>query len=158
MGPSLGKPLCPCDEAPAQTMIRDESPSPRPFGAKEPFTWRARAGSFVYAFRGLAALLLREHNAWIHLAAATLAAAAGWWLAITRLEWCLVVFAIGAVLAAEAFNTAIEALADAVAPRHDPLIGRAKDIAAAGVLLTSIAAAVAGLLIFGPRLLTLLRP
>ena len=131
------------------------SPAPVP---REPFTWRARAGSFVYAFRGVAALLLREHNAWIHLAAAVLAGAAGWILAIDRLEWCLVVFAIAGVLAAEAFNTAIEGLADAVAPRQDPLIGRAKDIAAAGVLITSAGAAVIGLLIFGPRLLAFFAP
>jgi diacylglycerol kinase (ATP) len=123
---------------------------------REPFTWRARAGSFVYAFRGVAALLGREHNAWIHLGAAVLACAAGLVLAISRLEWCLIVFAIGGVLAAEGFNTAIEKLADAVAPRRDPLVGRAKDIAAAGVLLASAAAAVVGVLVFGPHLLTLL--
>ena len=106
-------------------------PSQPATAEKEPFTLRARAGSFVFAFRGLAALLLREHNAWIHMAAAAAACAAGWWLRISRIEWCLVVFAIGAVLSAEAFNTAIETLADAVAPRPDPLVGRAKDIAAA---------------------------
>jgi diacylglycerol kinase (ATP) len=142
---------CAMDPAVSTPMPRDPG-SPAPAG-REPFTWRARAGSFVYAFRGVAALLLREHNAWIHLAAASAASAAGWVLAISRLEWCLVVFAIGGVLAAEAFNTAIEALADAVAPRRDPLVGRAKDIAAAGVLITSAGAAVIGLLIFGPRLL-----
>ena len=134
----------------------NEDPSPRAPEEREPFTWRARAGSFAYAFRGVAALLLREHNAWIHLVAAFLDCGAGWWVGISRLEWCLIVFAIGGVLAAEAFNTAIETLADAVAPRRDPLIGRAKDIAAAGVLLASIGAAVVGLLVFGPRVLALM--
>jgi diacylglycerol kinase (ATP) len=131
----------------------DQSP-PAP-DEREPFTWRARAGSFVYAFRGVSALVLREHNAWIHLAAAVLVCVTGWVLSISRLEWCLIVFAIVAVLTAEAFNTAIESLADAVAPRPDPLIGRAKDIAAAGVLITSAGAAVVGLLVFVPHLLAL---
>ena len=65
----------------------------------------------------------------------------------------LVTFAVTSVLAAEAFNTAIETLADALAPERDPLVGRAKDLAAAGVLLASVGAAVVGLLVFGPRLL-----
>jgi diacylglycerol kinase (ATP) len=131
----------------------DIEPTPPAPLEREPFTWRARAGSFVYAFRGVAALLGHEHNAWIHMGAAVLAGAAGWALAISRLEWCLIVFAIGGVLAAEAFNTAIEKLADAVAPQRDPLVGRAKDIAAGGVLLASAAAASIGVLVFGPRLL-----
>ena len=120
---------------------------------KGPFTLRARASSFVYAFRGVRALLRREHNAWLHLLAAALACGAGWRLEISRVEWCLVAFAIGSVLAAEAFNTAIEALADAVHPEPAALVGHAKDLSAAGVLLTSGGAAVVGGLIFGPRLL-----
>lgn len=123
--------------------------------AKGAFSFRARARSFVYAFRGARALW-REHNVWLHLLAAALAVGAGWLLGISRLEWCLVVFAIGAVLAAEAFNTAIETLADAVHPEQDPLVGRAKDLAAAGVLLVSGGAAAVGLLVFAPRLAQML--
>ena len=64
---------------------------------REPFSWRARANSFVYAFRGLWRLFRREHNAWIHLGFASAACAAGWGWRIGRLEWALVVFAIGSV-------------------------------------------------------------
>lgn len=123
---------------------------------REPFTLRARANSFVYAFRGLRALLRREHNAWLHLLAAAAACGLGGWLGITRAEWCAVVFAIGSVLGAEAFNTAIETLADAVQPERHPLVGHAKDLAAGGVLAVSLGAAVVGALIFGPRLWALL--
>ena len=123
-----------------------------PLPDKTRFTIRARARSFAFAFRGIWALLRREHNAWIHLLAALLAVGAGAWWRIERMEWCLVLFCIGAVLAAEAFNTAIESLADAVKPEHHPLVGRAKDLAAASVLLVSIASAVVGLLIFCPRI------
>ena len=122
-----------------------------PPAEREPFSWRARADSFVYAFRGVWWLLRREHNAWIHLACALAALAASWWWRIDRLEWALVVFAVGSVLAAEAVNTAVETLADAVKPQRHPLVGRAKDLAAAGVLLAAIAAATVGLLVFGPR-------
>ena len=126
----------------------EERPVPLP--EKSPFTFRARARSFVYAFRGVKALLLREHNAWLHLGAACTATAVGWFFGISRTEWCLVAFAVGGVLAAEAFNTAIETLADALAPEQNPAVGKAKDLAAGGVLLTSLAAAVVGLLIFVP--------
>ena len=121
--------------------------------AKGPFSIQARANSFVYAFRGVRALLWREHNAWLHLLAAALACAAGWWFRISGVEWCLVAFAIGSVLAAEAFNTAVETLADAVHPDENPLVGHAKDLAAAGVLLVSGGAAAVGLLIFVPRII-----
>ena len=124
---------------------------------REPFSWRARANSFVYAFRGVWWLLRREHNAWIHLGFAVAAGAAGWWWRIGRLEWALVVFAIGSVLAAEAVNSAVETLADAVKPERHPLVGRAKDLAAAGVLLAALGAVVVGVLVFGPPLLTTLR-
>ena len=130
----------------------------RPSSLKEkpPFTFQARASSFVYAFQGIKLLLLREHNAWLHIVAGTVACALGWWLGISRAEWCLVAFAIGEVLAAEAFNTAIEILADAVSPGQNPAVGRAKDLAAGGVLLTSLAAAAVGLMIFLPKLWVLL--
>ena len=108
---------------------------------REPFSLRARAGSFVYAFRGMRTLFRDEHNAWIHLVCAAGACAAGAWWRIERWEWALIAVAIGAVLAAEAFNTAVETLADAVIPERHPLVGRAKDLAAAGVLLAALGAA-----------------
>ena len=137
-------------------MRKEIEPRPVPRPDKTRFTVRARAQSFVYAFRGIWALLRREHNAWIHLVAALGAVAGGAWWRISRLEWCAILGCIGIVLAAEAFNTAVESLADAVRPEHDPLVGKAKDLAAAGVLLTSLAAAAVGLLVFGPHLLATL--
>lgn len=117
------------------------------------FSWKARGRSFIYAFRGVALLLGSEHNAWIHTAAALCAVAAGCLLGISAVEWCVVVMAIAAVFAAEAFNSAIEALADRITGEQDPLIARAKDIAAAGVLITAAGALIAGLIIFIPAVL-----
>lgn len=53
---------------------------------------------------------------------------------------------------AEAFNTAVEALADKVSPGYDPLIGRAKDLAAGAVLIFVLAAVAVGLIIFIPKI------
>ena len=113
---------------------------------------RARAQSFVDAGRGLAELLGQEPNARIHGVASVAAVALGAWLGLSASEWCWIVLAIALVWVAEAINTALEALADAVHPERDPRIGRAKDLAAGAVLVAAIAAAVIGALLFGPRL------
>ena len=64
-----------------------------------------------------------------------------------------ILFAIGSVLAAEAINTAIEKLADFVSPAHQVLIGKAKDLAAAAVLILSICAFIIGGIIFIPKII-----
>jgi diacylglycerol kinase (ATP) len=114
---------------------------------------RARAQSFVDAGRGVASLLTREPNARIHAFATVAVVALGAWLDLAAAEWCWIALAIGLVWVAESLNSALEALADAVQPQRDARVGRAKDLAAGGVLLAAIAAAVIGALIFGPRLL-----
>jgi diacylglycerol kinase (ATP) len=119
----------------------------------ERFTLAARARSFRYAFRGLAALLRSEPNAWIHLLAAALACALGAFLDLPRAGWLWLAAAIAGVFAAEALNSALEALADAVHPAPHPLVARAKDLGAAAVLIASAGAAAIGLLVLGPPLL-----
>jgi diacylglycerol kinase (ATP) len=76
-------------------------------------------------------------------------------LGISALEWCLIVVVIGLVWAAEAFNTALEALADAVTLDQHPRVGVAKDAAAGAVLACAVAAAIVGAIVFVPRLLAL---
>ncbi len=80
---------------------------------------------------------------------------AGLLLRIDRGEWLWLVLAIGWVWTAEAFNTAIERLADRVTPERDPQIGIAKDLAAAGVLISAVGAAVIGLLVLAPKAFSL---
>jgi diacylglycerol kinase (ATP) len=123
---------------------------------EEGFSLAARARSFGYAFRGVAVLLATQHNAWIHAAATAAVVAAGVSFGVSALEWALLCLAMGLVWLAEGLNTALEALCDRVAPEPDPLVQRAKDLAAAGVLLAACAAAAAGLLVFVPRLLAFL--
>ena len=100
-------------------------------------------------------LLRTQPNARIHAVAAIVVVAGGWFFDITRGEWCAVVVAIGLVLTAEGINTSIEATVDLASPDRHPLAERAKDVAAGAVLLASLAAAVVGLLIFGPHVLAL---
>ena len=109
--------------------------------------------SFAFAVRGLRALLLHEPNARLHLLATVLVAAAGFVLRLSTLEWCAVAGAIALVWAAEAFNTSVETLCDLLHPEAHPLVARAKDVAAAGVLCAALGAAVIGGLVLGRRLL-----
>lgn len=119
-------------------------------------TFTGRVRSFGYALRGIADMLRSQQNAWIHAAATLVVCGLGLLLRLPRLEWCLIVLAIVAVWTAEALNTAIEFLTDVASPEFHPLAARAKDVAAAAVLITSLGAAGIGLLVLGPRLLLLL--
>jgi diacylglycerol kinase (ATP) len=120
------------------------------------FTIGARIESFRYAFRGLRTLLASQHNAWIHAVATLCACALGFALEISLLEWCAVVLAIAVVWTAEGLNTAVELVCDAAEPEFHPLVEKAKDVAAASVLIAAFGALVIGLVVFGPRLARLL--
>ena len=111
--------------------------------------------SFRNAFRGLAFAAKTQRNLRIHLLAAALVMAAGWWLGVSGLEWGLLALAMALVVSAELGNTALEALADALHPGENGLVGRAKDAAAAGVLVSALGAALVGVLVLGARLLSL---
>ncbi|MEE3326030.1 MAG: diacylglycerol kinase family protein [Myxococcota bacterium] len=111
-----------------------------------------RLRSFGHAFRGLGFVLRTQHNAWIHVAATLAVVVVGIVLDVSRMDWCWLILAIGAVGCAEAFNTALEELADAVDSEPNPLIGRAKDAAAGAVLIAALAAAAIGVMILGPPL------
>ena len=114
---------------------------------------KKRLDSFRYAIAGIVWLLRSQANTKIHLAAAAIVVAGGWFFGLSAMEWCLVVFAIATVFAAEAFNTALEELTDLASPQYHPLAGRAKDLAAGAVLLTAIGAATVGLIVFLPKVL-----
>lgn len=124
--------------------------------APRPLSLAARLRSFVYAGRGVVTLLRSQHNAWIHTLATivTVAVAAG--LGVSRADWIALILAMLVVWAAEAFNTALELLADMASPGFHPLVEKAKDVAAGGVLICAVGAALIGLLVLGPYLLAAL--
>lgn len=77
----------------------------------------------------------------------------GFHFQITSTEWCIVLICFGLVLAAEAFNTAIERLVNLVSPDYHPIAGDVKDVAAGAVLICAIFAAIIGCIIFLPYLI-----
>lgn len=118
--------------------------------AARPFQFTGRIRSFRYALTGIIRMIRCQHNAWIHLLATVCVVAAGFLFHLSKSEWCWIVLAISIVWMAEAFNTAFEFLADAASPNFHPIVRDAKDVAAGAVLLTAIAAAIIGTIIFWP--------
>lgn len=124
---------------------------------------RARQGlisgrwfSFQAAVAGVVYTLRTQPNAWIELAAAAVVAAAGWWFAISGLEWAILGITVTTILALECVNTAIEAVVDLVSPQVHPLAKIAKDAAAGAMVMAVLGSMIVALAIFGPRLMALL--
>ena len=116
--------------------------------------WLAdRLRSVACALRGIRDMLVCHHNSRIHAAATAAVVAMGVLFELTLAEWCAVTFAIMTVWMVEAVNTALEYLTDIASPSYHPLAEKAKDVAAAAVLIASLGAAITGLLVFGPHLL-----
>jgi diacylglycerol kinase len=112
--------------------------------------------SLSYAIQGISHLLLFERNTTIQSAIALVVIGLGFWLKISGNEWIALLFGIGLVLAAEAFNTAMEHLCNLVEPNPNPKIKIIKDLSAGAVLLISIAVSIIGIIIFLPKILTVL--
>jgi diacylglycerol kinase len=108
--------------------------------------------SFNYAFRGLVKTFREEQNLRIQIFVAFLAILLGWYLEINKIEWCVIILAIGMVLLAEIINTAVEFVTDVLKPRIDDYVKVIKDIMAAAVMTSSIIAVIVGLIIFVPYL------
>jgi diacylglycerol kinase len=108
-------------------------------------SWKAK---FRDALVGIALGIRGQSSFRVHLLCALLAVAAGAVLRIDRIEWCLVVLCITAVLAAELFNSALERMAKAIDRRHNPELGAALDIASGAVLLAAVGAVAVGAAVF----------
>ena len=119
---------------------------------KKRFSIIARAKSFTYAFRGLSLIFKTQHNSWVQLVLAFIVVSMGIFFNISQTEWIFIVFSIGLVISAEAFNTAFEFDIDLTSPTYHPYARDTKDVAAAAVLVTSIMATIVGLIIFLPKI------
>lgn len=108
--------------------------------------------SFAFAFKGIARAIRDERSIRLQLLAAIGVVAFGAVVGLSAIEWALVALCCGGVLGAELLNTAIEYVVDLVSPEWRELAGRAKDAAAGGVLVVSLAAAIVGLVVFVPKL------
>ena len=113
---------------------------------------RQRLMSFKWAFKGFFDLFNSHPNAQIHLLATTVVVPAIFFFRLSSIETCLIVLCVAFVLSMEALNSALEYLSDFVSSEEDALIGKAKDIAAAAVLIAAIAATLVAGIIFIPKI------
>ncbi|MBU0630099.1 MAG: diacylglycerol kinase family protein [Candidatus Margulisbacteria bacterium] len=111
--------------------------------------------SFKYAQDGVKYALLSQRNMWIHSVMAFAVLTASVSLRISTAEWLVVIILISNVFAFELINTAMEEVVNMLKPEPHPLAALAKNASAAAVLMISGGAAIAGLVIFLPKVLNL---
>ena len=131
------------------------SPDVQPAAAeptRRPHTWAAK---FADAFRGLK-WGVRGHSSFaVHFFFTAVVLLAAALLRCNVEDWCLLLLAVGLVLTAELFNSAVETLFRGLDHDTRERAWRCLDIAAAAVLLASFVAVIIGLLVFGRCLLSL---
>jgi len=115
--------------------------------------------SFKYAWAGVSYAFQTQRNFRVHVIIGSLAVGLALFLKLSSVEIAVVGLTIGAVLAMELLNTAIESVVDlTVKQTYHELARIAKDCAAAAVLISALVAIlVAGFLIL-PKLWLYLLP
>lgn len=111
--------------------------------------------SFGFAFRGIWKVFLKERNIKIHAAIALLVILAGFYLNISPTEWLIIIITISMVIAAEIFNSSLEAFCDLMKARLNLDYYETywvRNFSAAAVLVLAIGAAIIGLIIFLPKI------
>src|SRR5262249_8820068 len=130
-----------------------------------PLNWRRRiraastvAESFYHAFNGVLLGLRTERNLRIHFVAAATIALLAFLLKVDYLGCLALTGAVGLVLTAEFINTSLEHLVDLASGRTYHVSAKAaKDTAAAAVLMASTCAVIIGIVVFGPKVIELLK-
>jgi diacylglycerol kinase len=128
-------------------------------GAKIPRSAEAphRSGSWnvlksgYHAFSGLMWVTPRTPSIRLGIVVVIVLSAGGFLLRFTSVEIALLVLVGALLLAVETLNTSIEMLCDFVEPKHDPKIGKIKDVAAGATAVTEIGGAVAVAILLWPH-------
>ena len=111
--------------------------------------------SFFHAWRGLRLGFRAERSFRLQMAAALFIMAASAFLPLAAWERVALLVVVMFVLVLELLNSSIERIVDLAKPRYSELAGDIKDLMAGAVLLGALFAVIIGLIILGPRLLTL---
>jgi len=125
-----------------------------------PASWQRKTGrtssmieSFYHAFAGILQGLKEQRNLRIHFVLSAVVVFLGIFLHVDVISWLALTLSIGLVIGAELLNTAIEHVVDLTSGGHyHPAARKAKDTAAAAVLVAALAALAVGTIVFAPRL------
>ncbi len=94
--------------------------------------------SFNHAFEGVIHVVRTQRNMRLHFGAALIVLPLGLVLGVSRLEMLVLILAVGFVIVAEMFNTAVEMALDVATNSFDPRARIAKDVAAGTVLVAAV--------------------
>lgn len=109
--------------------------------------------SFKCAIQGIKQAVKTERNVKIHITIMILVIIAGIVLKINTQEWIICIILFGLVISLELVNSAIEVTVDIAMPEINEKAKVAKDVAAGAVLVSAIASAIIGLIIFIPKVI-----
>lgn len=110
----------------------------------------------IVALKGIFQAFRSEFSLKFQLVVAIFTIIAGVFFNLCKIEWVLIILCIAGVISAELFNSAIEKLCNKIEPNYDKKIGLIKDIAAGAVLIASIGSVIVGLIIFLPKISSLI--
>jgi len=117
---------------------------------------RTFKGSVKNCLDGISYVTKNEKNFKREIALGIIALILSYILKIDKIEFIIVLTMICLVLTAEIINTAIERAVDLVTKEYHELARIAKDVSAGSVLVTSTFALIIGIIIFMPKIITLL--
>ena len=106
--------------------------------------------SFKWAMQGLLYVARTEQNFRVELLIGLAALYAAFYIGIDAWRMVVLVMMVALVLVLECVNTIIELMVDMLKPRTHRYAQIIKDIMAASVLISSIAAVIIGILLFYP--------
>ena len=111
---------------------------------------------FSYAIDGLKSAYKNEQSMTIHFFTTILIIILCIVLKASVLEWAVSILLLGLIAGMELINTSLEAVIDLVSPKIHPLAKVGKDTASAAVAFLSCIAFLFWVILFGPRLVTLI--
>ncbi|MFR7773292.1 MAG: diacylglycerol kinase family protein [Lachnospiraceae bacterium] len=117
---------------------------------------RTFKGSVKNCLDGISYVTKNEKNFKREIALGIIALILSYILKIDKIEFIIVLTMICLVLTTEIINTAIERAVDLVTKEYHELARIAKDVSAGSVLVTSTFALIIGIIIFMPKIITLL--
>jgi undecaprenol kinase len=113
--------------------------------------------SFQFAIDGIIFAFKTQRNVRIHFCLTLVVIILAFLMKVNYLEWLIIILCIGMVLSAELLNTAIETLVDMhLGDKFSFYAKNAKDIAAGAVLLCSLSSLAIGIIIFLPKIISLI--
>lgn len=117
---------------------------------------RTFKGSVKNCLDGISYVTKSEKNFKREIALGIIALILSYILKIDKIEFIIILTMICLVLTTEIINTAIERAVDLVTKEYHELARIAKDVSAGSVLVTSTFALIIGIIIFMPKIITLL--